>query len=202
MSMLANANVATLTSAQIDGNLAVARDLIGQLEDQSRDFSLPAASGDEAAVALLANVRAQIRQATEDVSVLELARQVAIASELNAAKMKDEAYRARHHQTARERAAEIVKRAVRADELLAELKAAIGGIAETERAIWNALRDAGEPPGDAIVGRKNLSQFAVDRVVAFSNGNDRLNANRPLVAEIARRAWANLLIVEDEADDI
>lgn len=180
------------TSAQIDASIAIVREQISLMEDEARELSLPAVAGDEQARALLTNVRAKIQQAEADLTVLADARISALGKECEAAEAKDQGYRDRNLQIARDRAAAIVQLASRADSLVAEFKTLISDMRGVEREIWNAAREAGQPADGAIVGRKNLEQFAVDRLLRFTKGLDRFGKDEP-VATWAQMAWAHLL---------
>lgn len=187
------------TVAQIDANVAMVCEQISMMEDEARELSLPAVAGDEQARTLLANVRAKIQQAEADLTVLADARISALGMEREAAHAKDQAYRDRNLQIARDRAATIVQLASRADSLVAEFKTLISDMRGVEREIWNAAREARQPADSAIVGRKNLEQFAVDQLLRFANGSDRFGKDKP-VATWARRAWAHLLTDEAHND--
>ncbi|WP_347265339.1 hypothetical protein [Nitrobacter sp.] len=187
------------TVAQIDANVAMVCEQISMMEDEARELSLPAVAGDEQARTLLANVRAKIQQAEADLTVLADARISALGMEREAAHAKDQAYRDRNLQIARDRAATIVQLASRADSLVAEFKTLISDMRGVEREIWNAAREARQPVDSAIVGRKNLEQFAVDQLLRFANGSDRFGKDKP-VATWARRAWAHLLTDEAHND--
>lgn len=192
-------SAAAPTSAQIDANIALVREQISMMEDEARELSLPAVAGDEQARTLLANVRTKVQQAKADFEVLADARISALGREREAAEAKDQAYRDRNLQIARERAAEIVQLASRADGLVAEFKTLISDMRGVEREIWNAAREAGQPADGAIVGRKNLEQFAVDRLLRFTKGLDRFGKDEP-VATWAQVAWAHLLTNEAHND--
>lgn len=190
--------VETPTSRQIEAQLAAARERIATLDDKARDLSLPAVAGDQQAVTSLASIRVQIQQAEADLAVLADARMSALRHEASATEDEAQAYRERHFQTARERAAVIVQLAGRADELVAEFKTLVADMRGVEREIWIALREAGQPADSAIVGRKNLDEFPVNQLRMFVNGTDRFRDAKPVV-EIAKRAWSHLLT--DEARD-
>lgn len=181
-----------LSSHQIAGQISAARDLIIGLEQEAHDLSYPAVSGDQKAVASLGTIRAQIRQANEDIAVLELAKGVAISKEAAAEQAEDQAHRARHMTIAREKAAAIVDLARRVDNLLVDFKAVLADLDATELAIWNALRGASTQPSSAIVGQRNIGHFAIALLTAFTNGSDRFR-QPPAVADIAARAWSDLL---------
>lgn len=191
-------SASALTVAQIDANIALVREQISMMEDEARELSLPAVAGDEQARTLLANVRTKIQQAEADFEVLADARISALDREREAAEAKDQDYRDRNLQIARERATTIVQLASRADGLVAEFKALIADMRKVERDIWTTLRETGQPADCNIVGRKNLEQFAVDQLLRFANGTDRFGKERP-TAEWARSAWRHLLT--DEAHD-
>ncbi len=165
------------------------------MEDEARELSLPAVAGDEQARASLANVRAKIQEVEADREVLADARISALGRERDASEAKDQAYRDRNLQVARDRAAAIVQLASRADSLVAEFKTVISDMRSVEREILSASREAGQPADSAIVGRKNLDQFAIDQLLRFANGTDRFGKERP-VAEWARQAWRHLLTDE------
>ncbi|WP_425906811.1 hypothetical protein [Nitrobacter sp. TKz-YC02] len=192
-------SASALTVAQIDANIALVREQISMMEDEARELSLPAVAGDEQARTLLANVRTKIQQAEADFEVLADARISALGRDHEAAEAKDADYRARQLQIARERAAAIVQLASRADGLVAEFKALISDMRGVELGIWKAAREAGQPADGAIVGRKNIDQFAIDQLLRFANGTDRFGKERP-VAEWARQAWRHLLTDEAHND--
>jgi hypothetical protein len=157
---------------------------------------MPAVSGDEDAAASLARINAQVRQITADLAILDRARITAIEQQREASEAKAAANRARALEVAQDRAAAIVCLATRADDLVAEFKVVFADMAAVAREIWNALREASDPPNDAVVGRKNLGQFAIASLTAFTNGTDRFGQVRP-VADIAAKAWADLLKNDD-----
>ncbi len=187
------------TTAQIEAELAAVREQIATLEAEAGDLSYPAVAGDQEAIASLATIRAQIQQAETDRAVLEDAKKIAIWREARAAEAKEGQYRAHHLRIAKDRAAELVRLGSRADDLVAELKKIFASLGTTEREIWNALREASAPPDDAIVGRKAIGQFAIASLTAFTRGEDRFGRVRP-VADVAKSAWAHLLINEGATD--
>lgn len=188
------------TSKQIDANLSAVRDLIATLENEARDLSLPAISGDQNAVTSLASLRAKIQQASADLDVLQDAKASALGQEAEAADVDAKNYRARHMAIAQDRSAAIVKLAGRAEELVAEFKDVLTNISTTERQIWNALREASAPPDSGIVGRKNLVALAIDRMTTRVNGKDIFLSDQRALADVARTAWRNLLVTE--GDDV
>lgn len=181
-----------MTVDQIDAQIKAARERLAVLRSEARELSLPAVSGDGDAVSSLAQTNAETDRVLADLVVLDQARSAALqrlASEDAAALA---AYRARHLLIAQDRAAAIVKLSARADELIAEVKRVFADLTETENDIRKALREAGVPPSDVVVGQKGIAVFAVASLNAFANGTDRFNKQRA-VADIARNAWADLL---------
>ncbi|MFB6448383.1 hypothetical protein [Bradyrhizobium tunisiense] len=185
-----------ITVVQLDRQLAAARDRLSELEQDARDLALPAVSGDQDAVASLASANSSIGQIRADLIILERARASVVEQQRQASEADATAYRARHLEIAQDRAAEIVKLAARADELVAEFKRVFAGISATEREIWMALNEASAPPSDAVVGRKNLGNFVMASLTAFTNGTDRFGQTRA-VADVAAKAWADLLSNDD-----
>jgi hypothetical protein len=188
----------SLTSAQIASRIAFANDGIASLRGEESDLALAAVSGDADAVKRIAEVRAQLRQIGEDVALLERARGAALRKESEAAAARDDAYRARHMVIAREKAAELLKLAVRADEMVAAFKACTLEVNRVEREIHAALREA-DAPARGKVGQIGLSQSAFDLITLFVKGVDSYHPGRP-VAETAASAWSNLLEAEGDAD--
>jgi hypothetical protein len=189
-----------LTSHQIASQISAAREQVVALEVEASDLAYPAVSGDKDAIASLATIQAKKRQAEADIRVLELAKDVAISKEVAAEKAKDQAYRDRHLDIAKERAATIMKLAARADELVDEFKAIFTSMGTVEQEIWRALREAAAPPSGSIVGRKGLGDFAVASLTAFTNGTDRFRQPRA-VADVAATAWSHLLSGESVNND-
>lgn len=181
-----------MTVEQIDTQIKAARELLATLRSEARDLSLPAVSGSGDAVSSLAQINAETDRVLADMVILDQARSVALErlATVDAAALAE--YRARHLTIAQDRAAEIVKLAVRADELVAEVKRVFTDLTETENGIRKALLEAGYAPNGVIVGQKGLAVFMIASLTAFTNGTDRFSKPRP-VAEIAQQAWANLL---------
>jgi hypothetical protein len=185
-----------ITVDQIDIQIKAARERLASLRSEAHELSLPAVSGNGDAISSLAKTNAETDRVLADLVVLDQARGVALqrlASE-DAAAMAD--YRARHLTIAQDRAAEIVKLAKRADELIAEFKVVFEEMSAIERGIWKSLRDASAPPSDAVVGRKSLASFAITALNAVANGTNRFGQTRA-VADIAAKAWAHLLSNDD-----
>lgn len=182
----------SMTVDQIDAQIKAARQRLAVLRSKARELSLPVVSGDAEALSSLAQTNAETDRVLADLVVLDQARAVALqrmASEDAAALA---GYRARHLTIAQDRAAAIVKLAIRADELVAEVKRVFTDLTDTENDIRRALREAGVPPSDVVVGQKGLAVFAIASLNAFTNGTDRFNKPRA-VADIAKQAWADLL---------
>lgn len=180
------------TVNQIDAQIKAARERLATLRIEARELSLPAVSGDGEAVSSLGQTNAEMDRVLADLVVLDQARSVALqrlASD-DAAALAD--YRARHLSIAQERAVAIVKLAVRADELVGEVKRVFADLTETENEIRRALREAGVPPNDVVIGQKGLAVFAIASLNAFTNGTDRFSKPRA-VADIAKQAWASIL---------
>jgi hypothetical protein len=190
----------SLTVAQIEAQTADARECLALLSDEAKDLSLLVVSGDQDATAKLAGINAEVRQIAADLAVLDNARVVAAQQQRDATDARDAAYRARNLAIAKDRAATIVQISGRLDDLIVEFKTAFTDLTATEREIWNALRQASALPHHAVVGTKNLGQFAIALLTAFTNGTDRFGQARP-VADVARAAWAHLLVSE-RSDDV
>jgi hypothetical protein len=182
----------SMTVAQIEAQTTDARECLALLNDEARDLSLLVVSGDQDAAAKLAGINAEVRQIAADLAILDNARLVAAEQQRDASDAKDAAYRARHMTIARDRVAAIVSLAGRIDDLIVEFKTAFTDLNATEREIWNALRQASALPHHAVVGTKNLGQFAVASLTALTNGTDRFAQGRA-VADVAKAAWADLL---------
>jgi len=193
-------SASSMTVAQIEAQIADAREGLATLDRDAQSFALPAVEGNQDAAAALARINTEVRQITADLAVLDRARITAAKQQRDESEAKAKDYRAHHRAIAQDRAAAIVKLAGRADDLVAEFKAVFADLAVTEREIWNALREASAPPHDAVVGRKNLGQFAIALLTAFTNGTDRFGQGRA-VADVARTAWADLLVSE-RSDDV
>jgi hypothetical protein len=191
--------ISTPTSQQIDANASAVHQHIASLEAKMPELSLAAVAGDQDAIASLADIQAQIRQAKADLSVLDLAKDAAIKGEIATDAAKAQAYREHHMEIARTRAADLMKLAARLDELVLEFKKVFGDLTATEREIWNALRKASASPDDGVVGRKNLGHFAIASLTAFTNGTDRFRQVRG-VADVASVAWGDLLKSKEQAD--
>jgi hypothetical protein len=188
------------TSEQIDANISAMRDRIIALEIEADDLAYPAVSGDETAAKAYTRLQSQIRQTKAELSVLQKAKAAAATQEAAQERAKESGYRAHHHAIAKNRAAELVRTATRAEKLVADLKVTIADLDRIESAIWSALKEAAAPPSDSIVGRKGISQFAVAALTAFTNGIDRFQTPRS-VSEVARIAWSSLLADEGASDD-
>lgn len=192
----------SMTVDQIDAQIKAARERLATLRSEARELSLPAVSGNGDAISSLAKTNAETDRVLADLVVLDQARSEALQRLATEDAAALAGYRARHLTIARDRAAEIVKLAARADELVAEFKTVFADLAVTEREIRNALREASAPPDDVVVGRKNLGQFAIAALTAFTTGTDRFGQVRP-VAVIAEAAWRDLLGNDEEvADDV
>lgn len=189
------------TIDQIEAKISGARERLRTLDNEAKELSLPVVSGDEGAVALLMQVNASIRQVTADLAVLNSARLAAAQQQADAATAATAAYRARHVEIARGHAAEIVKLAARADDLVASYKGLLGELAEAERKIGTTLREAGELPNTAIVGRKDLARFMVERVVNSHSGRDKFLTEQRTITTIAAAAWSALLVQEGADND-
>jgi hypothetical protein len=181
-----------LNVEQIANKIIRARAEIAEREAEERDLALAAVSGDEKAVARIAEIRATIRRIEADISLLENARFVAQRNEALADAEKLQAYRDRHFQIAKERATAIVNLATVIDGLVDDLKARITNMNQIEKEIFSALRQAGSPPETHIVGRIGLGQSAVDRLSRFTSGTDKFRQGRS-VSAVARSAWGYLL---------
>jgi hypothetical protein len=185
------------TLEQIEAQITDRRECLSLLSDEAKDLSLLVVSGDQDATAALASINTEIRQISGDLAVLDNARLVATKQQQSASEAEVTAYRARHREIARDHAEVIVKLASRADELIAEIRAALAEISATEREIWSALREASASPQDAVVGRRGLIQFAIASLNGVANGTDRFSQARP-VADVARTAWADLYVEADK----
>jgi hypothetical protein len=190
----------SMTVAQIEAQTTDARECLALLNDEAKDLSLLVVSGDQDAAAKLAGINAEVRQITADLAVLDNARLVAAEQQRDASDAKDAAYRARHMTIARDRAAAIVSLASRVDQIVAEFKSVYSEMVGTEEQIRRALREAGTPPNDAAVGQRGLAVFAIASLTAITNGTDRFSRTRA-VADVARMAWADLLVSE-RSDDV
>lgn len=184
--------MAELSSGQITGKITHAQSEIERLEAEKSELALSAVSGDETAVARIADIRATIRQIEADIPLLESARLTAERNEARADEERRQAYRDRHYQIARERAKAIVDLAVVIDGLVADIKKRLSNLNDTEQEIWAALREAGASPSSGRVGQRGLSRSAIDLLSRFANGTDKFDAGRP-VAAVARDAWGHLL---------
>ncbi|KRR27502.1 hypothetical protein [Bradyrhizobium retamae] len=185
-----------MTVDQIEEQIGAARERLAVLDQQAQSFALPAVAGDQDAAASLARINADVRQITADVSVLARAKLTIEQQQMKASEAEVTAYHLRHFEIAQDHAAAIVKLASRADDLVAQFKAVFAEMSATERKIWKALREASAPPSDAVVGRKNLGQFAIASLTAFTTGIDRYGQTRA-VADVAAKAWADLLKSDD-----
>lgn len=186
----------SMTVAQIEAQIADARECLATLDRDAQSFALPAVEGNQDAAAALARINAEVQQITADLAVLDRARLTAAQQRREADEACVAEYRARHLATAQDCAASIVKLAARADELVAEFKVVFADMSTTEQQIWRALHEASVPPHDAVVGRKNLGQFAIASLTAFTNGTDRFGQTRA-VADVATKAWSHLLSNDD-----
>lgn len=186
----------TTTVEQIEEQIGAARERLSVLDKEAQSLALPAVEGDQDAAASLARVNSEVRQVTADVAVLDRARIEVAHQQRKASEAEVTAHRARHREIAQDHAAVLVKLATRSDELVAEFKVVFAEMFATEREIWKALHEASAPPGDAVVGRKNLGQFAIAALTAFTNGTDRFGQGRA-VAVVAATAWADLLKNDD-----
>jgi hypothetical protein len=189
-----------MTVEQLDAEINAARERLAALRSEARELSLPAVSGDDDAISSLAQTNAETDRVLADLVILDQARSTALQllATVDAAALAG--YRARHFKIAQDHAAVIVKLASRADEIVGAFKAVFAEISATEREIWRALREADAPPNDVVVGRKNLGQFAIASLEAFTNGTDRFGQTRA-VKDIAARAWADLFVSE-RSDDV
>jgi len=190
----------TLSTGQIADKIIHARSEIAELEDEGQDLALDAVSGDKKSIARIAEIRSTITRIEADISLLENARRVAQRNDALADREKLQDYRARHFQTAKERAAALVALADIVDGLVGDLKSRIKNIRILEREIWSELREAGAPPERHIIGRSGLEVYAIDDVTMFVKGLDQYKKSRP-VSEIARTAWGYLLVDPDEDAD-
>ncbi|MBN8978914.1 MAG: hypothetical protein J0I08_20800 [Rhizobiales bacterium] len=190
----------SLTSAQITAKISFATSGMDTLRREENDLALAAVSGDDEAIKRIAEIRSQLRQIGEDVSILERARTVAQRKESEAAAARNQEYRARHLAIAREKAAELVKIAVRVDEAVAAFKACTVEIDRVEREIHTALREADARESGGRVGQMHLWRFAFDLITKFVKGTASFDPGRP-VADVARSAWGHLLDDEGDSDE-
>lgn len=192
-----------MTVEQVDAMIAGARARLADLEKQAKELSLPAVSGDESAITDLGRNRDQVRQVLDDLIVLDHARRASLEKQTETDAAAVAAFRAQRMEAARGHAAEIVALAGRADELVAGFKVLLADLAEAERNIWRALNDAKAGASSAIVGRRNIGNIAVGRMLEVINGVDRMRSERSRpVAVIASIAWADdLLKTEGESND-
>lgn len=190
----------SLTSAQITSRITFITSSIEMLRQEESDLALAAVSGDDDAVKRIAEIRSQLRQIGEDVAILDRARTAAQRKESEAAAARDEAYRAHHLAIAREKAAELVKIAVRVDEAVAAFKACTVEIDRVEREIHSALREADAKANTGRVGQTHLWRFAFDLITKFVKGTASFDPGRP-VADVARNAWSHLLDDEGDSDE-
>jgi hypothetical protein len=187
------------TTAQIESQLASARARLATLDADVQRLSLPAVSGDSEAAAALSQVNTAIRQVSADIAVLDRARIEAARQEREAKEADEAAYRARSLAVARDRVADLMRLAGRADEMVAAYKALITEISQTERAVWDAAREAGMSPDGAVIGRKGLASFMTERMFAISNGRELFLLEKRDVAAIVATAWEHLLDSEGSA---
>lgn len=185
-------NALFMTVAQVQARISLTKERLDQLNDEACELALPAVAGSDEAAAALARIHGEVRQISDDLVILERAKLTAADLQRAADEAVTEAYRARHLSVAQDRAAEIVKLAVRADALVAEFQTVFTVIASTEQEILEALRRAGKPPTGDRVGQGGLNAFVIAALTAQVDGTARYRRSRP-VAEIATSAWADLL---------
>jgi len=179
-----------ITSAQISDQIAALDRAMIEFEAEAERLSLGAVSGNPQAIDALATVHGKIAQAATDRTVLISARAAASKIE-NASKAADaDAERAAAMEQARDNAGKILAAARRVDAIAGEFRALLMKLTNGERAIWAALRKAGQTPGGGIIGQQGIADLAVDAMV---------NASRPVafrpqsITARAEAAWGDLL---------
>lgn len=181
------------SSAQIELQIAAARDALTRLDGEAQALSLPAVSGNQDAAASLAQIDAQVAQIAADLAVLNRARLSALDDEARAVAANAAEYRAHHLAVAKDRAAELVGLAARADDAIETFLTVLRDMQSTERAIWAGLREASAPPADGVFGRKGLAQMAMERAGLSASGQALFHSDKRPIAEIARTAWRHLM---------
>ncbi len=188
------------TVEQIEQKISAARERLRTLDCEAKELSLPAVSGDGEAVAAVARVNASIRQVTADLALLNNAYLFAAREEAEA-RAEVEAVRRRDQMAIAKRlAVDIVGLGTQADEYFSLIKALLSDLADAERKIGDALRAAGEPPNAAIIGRRGLGGFLIERLVTMQNGRDLFLSEQRPIAVIAAAAWDGLLDSDTKAE--
>lgn len=161
-------------------------------------ISLDAVSGNEDARKSLAGLLRQIDQAAAERSILLTALEQAQQVEAVARAEAEAGRRAEALQEAQGGVARLLDLASAVDQMQARFLPLLADIAETERAIWNALRAAGASPSTAIVGRHDLAGLAMGRLGIAAQGKAIFASDRRSIAEIARAAWQGVAPMQTE----
>jgi hypothetical protein len=182
----------TMTVQQIEVQIADARRCLAAFQQRSRELALPTVGGDPDAIASLAETNSASDQVLADLVVLEHARAAAVEQQAANDAAAHAEYCAGRMAIARDRAGAIVKLAARIDGLISEFETVFTEMSATENEIRKALREAGAPPNDVIIGQRGLGVFAIASLTALTSGTSRFNKPRA-VADVATMAWADLL---------
>lgn len=182
-----------MTPQYFDTRITALNDALADAERAVNDLALPAASGDAGAVERLAKAQARQAQLEADRLILEKARAAAATKADAAALAEAEAARAAAKDRAKDLAAQLVGMAQRTDVIAEEFASILRTMPELERALWAALRGAGELPSDGVVGRRNL----VGHVASVVTSAPLAPSLRPRpAADVSRVAWS-FLVDED-----
>ena len=186
MSNVAEAMTPDAIAARIDA----INSLIEAEERAARDLALPAAAGSDEAVAAYAEAVQKINALHADKTLLAAAAAVAASQASSRSAAEAEAARAAAKDRAKDLAAQLVGMAQRTDVIAEEFASILRTMPELERALWAALREAGEPPSDGVVGRRNL----VGHVASVVTSAPLAPSLRPRpAADVSRVAWSFLL---------
>ncbi|PZX39383.1 hypothetical protein LY56_02916 [Roseinatronobacter thiooxidans] len=185
-----------LTPAALDQRIAQLTDTLATTEAEVDALSLPAATGDAAAVEKLARATAVIAQLNSDRDILARARASAVNQIDREALEKAAADRAAAKGHAVASAKRLLDMARRADALGAEFAAIVEEMPTVEADLWRELRAAEIALSDGVIGRTRLVAYAIEAVKTAPN----LPAFRARpCADIASVAWT-VLIDADEQD--
>lgn len=184
-------------SADIRAQLVALDTTLEDLREEAVALSLDAVGGDRPAAERLAAINLEIDRVKGDRRILADALGEARLREKQVHEQSDAHAKAQALDDARQHALALQETARKVDQTLADLHAALVELDTQEAAIRSALSRARVTAPGSIIGRRDLSGFALNFINLLGSGRSKFTKTRPL-SEIAEVAWAFLF---DETTD-
>ncbi|MCG5237119.1 hypothetical protein [Xanthobacter oligotrophicus] len=182
-----------VTSSELIDKIASLDAAVLQHEQRVSELSLQAVEGDEEARRSLVDILVTIDRAKVDRLVLQAATDAARQMEHDAAEAALAKERERHLSEARVHARELLLGADRFESLASDLLHEMVAMSAAEDRVWLALRAGGQAPNAAVVGRRNIADFCLERLQAAATGRLPFRHDKRSGPELARNAWQFLI---------